>query len=188
MGNFYTNYTLRGPDQQEVARALAGRTAIVTPERNGCVVVFDEESDDQDQERIVALAAHLSLQFRCPVLAIVNHDDDILWHQLYESGTLADEYDSSPGYFDPHAQPSAPAGGDAKRLAAAFGARDVAELEAVLRKSSYDDDGYVFAMERHGDLVRVLGLPEFAVGTAYASFDCDEFPDGLSEHDIVRTT
>ena len=116
MGNFYTNYTLRGPSQQAVAAALAGRKATVTPPHSGCVVAFDEASDDQDQERIVELAARLSSELRCPVLAVLNHDDDILWYQLYESGKQTDEYDSSPGYFDPSAEPSAPAGGDAQRL------------------------------------------------------------------------
>lgn len=188
MGNFYTNYTLRGPSQQEVAKAFQGRNAVVTPERNGYVVVFDEQSDDQDQEQIAALGAKLSLLFRCPVLAILNHDDDILWYQLYESGTLTDEYDSAPGYFDPDAEPSAPAGGDAKRLAAAFRAEDIAEIEAVLRKSSFEDDGYVFAFERHADLTRLLGLPEFAIGSSYASFQSDEFPEGLSAEEIVKTT
>jgi len=103
MGNFYTNYTLRGPDQQAVAKALAGRSAIVTPAQDGCVVVFDERSDEQEQEVITELAASLSREFGCPVLAVVNHDDDIFWYQLYVSGELADEYDSSPGYFDPSA-------------------------------------------------------------------------------------
>jgi hypothetical protein len=185
MGNFYTNYTLRGPSQQAVTAALAGRKATVSPSHSGCVVAFDEASDDQDQERIVELAARLSSELRCPVLAVLNHDDDILWYQLYESGKQIDEYDSSPGYFDPSAGPSAPAGGDAQRLCAAFGASDVAAVERVLRKSSYDDDGYVFAFERHADLVRALGLPEFAVGTAYASFERDEFPEGLSRADMM---
>ena len=185
MGGFYTNYTLRGPSQQAVAAALAGRKATVTPPHSSCVVAFDEASDDQDQERIVELAARLSSELRCPVLAVLNHDDDILWYQLYESGKRTDEYDSSPGYFDPSAEPSAPAGGDAQRLCTAFGASDVAAVERVLRKSSYDDDGYVFAFERHADLVRALGLPEFAVGTAYASFERDEFPEGLTRADMM---
>ncbi len=49
MGSFYTNYTLRRPSQQAVAAALAGRSAIVTPAEDGCVVVFDEQSDEQDR-------------------------------------------------------------------------------------------------------------------------------------------
>jgi len=187
MGNFYTNYTIKGPRQHEVAAALAGRKAVVACGENGCVVVFDKQSDHQDEEEIAALAAQLSARFNCPVLAVMNHDDDILWYQLYESGKLTDEYDSSPGYFDPDEEFSAPAGGDAARLASAFGTKDVATVEAVLRKSDHDDDGYTFAVERHEDLVRALGLPEFAVGYSYISFGGDEFPEGLSEDGIVRT-
>jgi hypothetical protein len=43
MGNFYTNYTLRGPSQSAVAAALAGRSAIVTPKQDGSIIVFDEQ-------------------------------------------------------------------------------------------------------------------------------------------------
>jgi hypothetical protein len=188
MGNFYTNYTLRGPSQQTVAAALAGRSAIVTPAQDGCVVVFDEASDEQDSAVITELASRLSRDLRCPVLAVLNHDDDVFWYQLYLGGELADEYDSSPGYFDPSAEPSAPAGGSAERLCQTFGADDCAAVEAILRKSSYDDGGYVFAFQRHADLVRVLRIPDWAVGTAYASFERDELPEGLSADTISRTT
>src|SRR5256886_1312319 len=133
MGNFYTNYTLRGPSQKAVATALAGRSAIVTPAQDGCVVVFDEQSDDQDPEVITELASQLSRKLCCPVLAVLNHDDDIFWYQLYLSGELADEYDSSPGYLNPSAKPSAPAGGDAQKLCSAFGVDSVAEVEGILR-------------------------------------------------------
>jgi hypothetical protein len=187
MGGFYTNYTLRGPSQKAVASALAGRKAIVSPESSGCVVAYDEASDDQDGETIAALALHLFGSLHCAVLAVLDHDDDILWYQLYEDGKLTDEYDSTPGYFDPSAEPSAPAGGDAERLCRTFGASDVAAVETVLRKSSFDDDGYAFAHERHADLVRALGLPESAVLKAYASFERGEYPEGLSEQDMVRS-
>jgi hypothetical protein len=187
MGGFYTNYTLRGPSQKAVASALAGRKAIVSPESSGCVVAYDEASDDQDQEAIAALASHLSGSLNCPVLAVLDHDDDILWYQLYEDGRLTDEYDSTPGYFDSSAGPSAPAGGDAEGLCRAFGASEIATVEAVLRKSSFDDDGYAFAHERHADLVQALGLPEFAVLKAYASFERGEYPDGLTAEDMISS-
>ncbi len=45
----------------------------------------------------------------------------------------------------------------------------------------------MFAFERHGDLVNALGISAFGVGTAYASFESDELPDGLSGDDVVRT-
>jgi hypothetical protein len=186
MGGFYTNYTLRGASQQAVAAALAGRKAIVTPQSNGCVVAYDEASDDQDMDCIRELASRMSGSLRCTVLAVLDHDDDILWYQLYENGELTDEYDSTPGYFDPSAEPSPPAGGDAQRLCTAFGASDVGTVEAILRKSSFDD-GYAFAHERHADLVRALGVPEFAVLKAYASFERGEYPDGLSSKDMISS-
>ena len=186
MGNFYTNYTLRTTNQKAAAMALFGHNAAVTPDRNGCVVVFDEESDKQDEKCITELAAKLSREFHCPVLAVLNHDDDILWYHLYEDGQLTDEYNSSPNYFEASEEPSAPTGGNAQRLCAAFGAADVAAVERVLRKSAFEEGGYVFAFQRHGDLVRLLGIPEFAVGTSYASFDSDEYPEGLSSDDLLR--
>jgi hypothetical protein len=188
MGNFYTNYTLRGPSQQAVAKALTGRSAIVTPAQDGCVVVFDELSDEQDTAIIAKLAARLSREFGCPLLAVLNHDDDIFWYQLYLKGELADEYDSSPGYFDASAKPSAPAGGDAQKLGAAFGAGDVAEIENVLRTSSFDEGGYIFALERHTDLARLLGIPSFGVGAGFQYVTRGELPEGLEEDDLVRVT
>jgi hypothetical protein len=190
MGNFYTNYTLRGPNQQLVASALAGRSAIVSPAQDGCVVVFDQESDEQNQEIIAELASRLSGQFQCPVLAVSNHDDDILWYQLYLSGGLEDEYNSTPGYFetgDEEAAMAGPEGGDARKLCAAFGADAVAEVEGILRKSSADGDGYTFAVERHGDLAAALGIPSFGVGAGFEYLSSGELPDDLKAQDLVKT-
>jgi hypothetical protein len=186
MGNFYTNFTLKGPSQQAVASFLKGRSTIVTPEENGCVVVFDEESDNQDQEVIADLGAKLSAEFRCPVFAVLNHDDDILWYQLYENGKVTDEYDSAPSYFDSDAETIAPpSGGDAQRLCAAFGGGDEEEVESILRKES--GEGYVFAFERHADLVGVLGIPDFGVGFGYKSFDAGGCPEGINPRELLRT-
>jgi hypothetical protein len=103
------------------------------------------------------------------VLAILNHDDDILWYHLYEDGRLMDKYNSSPNYFEPTAEPSAPAGGNAQQLCTAFGTTDVTSVECAFCKSTCDKGGYAFAYQRHADLVHALGTPEFGVGTAYAS-------------------
>ena len=186
MGNFYTNYTLRGRDPLAVVAALSGRSAIVTPAQNGCVVVFDEESDEQDPEIITGLASRLSRELRCPLLAVLNHDDDIFWYQLYLSGELTDEYDSSPGYFDLATEPSAPAGGDAQKLCSAFGASAIAEVESALRKSSFDEDGYTFAVDRHADLARALGIPPFGVGAGFDYVSRGELPEGLDEDTLIR--
>lgn len=182
MGNFYTNYTLRGVGQQAVADVLTGRSCFVTLPVNDTVVVFDAESD-QDQKLISELAAGLSAKLNCPVLAVMNHDDDILWYQLHVGGDLQDEYDSSPGYFDPSAERSAPAGGDAVKLCSSFGSSNSAAVEGILR----NDGGYAFAIWRHADLVRALDISPFGVGTGFARMDSDELPEGLSAEEVIRT-
>lgn len=192
MGNFYTNYTLRGPSQQAVARALTGRSAIVSTEVNGCVVVFDEVSDGQDQEIIAQLGSTLSSEFDCPVLAVLNHDDDMLWYHLYKGGKLVDEYDSMPDDYDPDTYYdddetfSPPAGGDAQKLCAAFGSNNVKAVETVLRKSAFDEnDGYTFEVERHSELTKLLGIPSFCAGCGYRYIMDGELPHGLTENDLI---
>ena len=189
MGNFYTSYTVRGPSQQSVAGALAGRSSFVAAGQDGCVVVFDEESDEQKQEIIAELASRLSGQFRCPLLAVMNHDDSILWYQLYRSGELVDEYNSAPGSFeteDEEAAMAGPEGGDAKKLCAAFESNAVGKVEKILRKPGAADDGYIFAIERHMDLVRALGIPVFGSG-GFNQISEDELPYGLAEDDWLKT-
>jgi len=188
MGNFYVNYTVRGSSPTTVAAILAGRSAVVTSAQPNTIVVFDKESDEQSEDVIANLACRLSHDLSCPVLAVLNHDDDILWYRLYAKGEVLDDYNSTPGYFEPSAEPSAPSGGDAKKLCETFGASSVAEVEDILRKSSFDEGGYPFAVNRHSDLVAALGLPDFAVGYGYANLSNGELPDGLTEDDIIKVS
>jgi hypothetical protein len=187
MGNFYTSYTLRGSSQQSVAIALAGRSAMVTQAQAGCVVVFDEESDKQDQEIIAELASRLSGQFRCPLLAVLNHDDSILWYQLYLSGELVDEYNSAPGYFETGDEEAAgPEGGDVKKLCNAFGSNAVAKVESILREPTAADNGYIFEIERHMELARALGIPVFGAG-GFEQINEEALPGGLAEDSWITT-
>jgi hypothetical protein len=184
MGNFYTNYALPGVTQSAVVAALAGRRAIVTPSVNKVVVVFDEQSESQDTAVITALAAELSAKCKCPVLAILNHDDDILWYGLFTDSKLSDEYNSCPDYFETSDESEGPIGGDAAKLAAAFGSVDLEAIENSLRGS---DDDYTFAIERHADLANALGLPECVVGGGYNAIEEGEIPAGLQADSLVRT-
>ena len=184
MGCFYVNYTLRGPDQRSVSAALAGRKALVSPQKNGCVVAFDEESDKQDQKLIAQLTLNLSTRLHCAVLAILIHDDDILWYQLCEDGSLRDEYDSTPGYFNPTGG-KAPKGGDTQKLCAVFDCKNVDQVDQILRKPQFDKSGYVFASQRHADLVRALGLPVFAVYGAYRGIVRGHYPEGITKEDLM---
>ena len=188
MGNFYVNYTIRTTNHAKVINALAGRNAFVTPPRNGAVVVFDETSDSQDQDLVRELGKKLSRELGEAVLAVLNHDDDIFWYALFKKGKCTDEYDSSPGYFDPESNPQSPSGGNAAKLCTAFGSPNIQETEKILRKSSYEDDGYTFAVERHADLVKELNLPDFAVGFGFTYIAQGELPPGLAQNDLTKIT
>jgi hypothetical protein len=189
MGSFYTNITLRGPAQASVAEYLnrQNRDAYVSPTANDCTVVYDAASESQDTDILEGLTSELSRQFGCPALAILNHDDDILWYKLYESGQLVDEYDSAPSYFDPRATEIAPPqGGDAQKLCGAFKAEEhSAKVEEILRAPGIV--GYLFAVERHEALAEALGIPEFSVGCGYNYIEADELPEDLSVDDLQHT-
>jgi hypothetical protein len=158
----------------------------VSPARDGCVVVFDEECEGQDPETLARLGARLSKSLACTVLAVLNHDDDILLYRLYSNGTLVDEYNSAPNYFDTDAEPSEPEGGNARVLCDAFGVTSYDTVEAILRKGALTDDGYIFAVDRHADLAGALGIPSFVVGTGFTYILNGELPEGLELETLTR--
>ena len=187
MGNFYTNITLRGSNQNAIADFLTqkGFNAYVTPTVDDFTVVYEEKCEAQDVRLLEELTTNLSKQFNCPALAVMNHDDDILWYKLFDGGEFLDEYNSSPTYFDATAEPSLPAGGDAEKLCGAFKAAEVAAVEKILRASSFDD--YTFEVERHEELANTLGMPLFAVGCGFESVEHDELPEDLKFGDLKKT-
>ena len=180
MGSFYTSHTLRGPPQAEVLSWLKGRSAYVSRSERSFTTVLDEACESQDSEELAALGASLSEHFKCPVLAVLNHDDDILYFELYDKGKKSDEYNSNPAYFGEEVEDDAPSGGSAALLTAAFGAADAGRIEAVLRNSEY-----IFATERHKDLAAALGLPEFAVGIGFRYAAAGDPPPWVAEGTYV---
>ena len=186
MGSFYVNHIVKSESGAGVLKALAGRSAFIAKAGDGCVMVFDEESDSQNAEVMFNLGAELSGQLECPVLAVLNHDDDILAYGLFENGELTDQYNSAPDYFDPDGELADPQGGDAKRLAKAFGSQNADRVGEILRKSSYGEDGYTFATDRHADLARALGLPEVWINLGFNYLAQGALPSGLSQVELTR--
>ncbi len=154
MGNFYVNITLKGPGRDQIVAGLteACCDAYLSPTVDGVTMVCEAVCDSQDDDHIRAFAAKLSERLGCPALAVLNHDDDVLWYGLYAAGVLDHEYNSAPDFFeaeflDPDDEleldddgVSIPEGGDAQALCAAFGpAADPAAVETILR--ALDDDG-----------------------------------------------
>src|SRR5918992_1575890 len=180
MGSFYVNYTVRSDDQAAALRSLKGRSAYVTRVKDGALVVTDKQAESQDADAIREVGELLSTGLKTQVLAVLNHDDDMLWYGLFDNGRLTDEYNSSPDYFDGGEGP--PTGGDARKLCAAFGrAGSESKVESVLQKQDY-----VVAMERHADLVEALGLPAFAVGCGFTYVEEGELPEGLAAGDLLQ--
>ena len=80
MGNFYVNFSARGVDAEAIADVLRSqkRNAYVSPTVGEITVFYDSEADKQNGSEITNLGRNISASLRCPVLAVLNHDDDIL--------------------------------------------------------------------------------------------------------------
>jgi hypothetical protein len=182
VGSFYTNITLRTKERARVRDELAaqGRTAYLSRVDGDAVVVFDRDCEEQDIAVLRTLAGGLSQRLACTALAVMNHDDDILLYTLFESGRMTDAYNSDPDYFgDGHDSDSS--GGDAARLAAAFGRPDAArEIGGILSTS----ETVVFETDRHAQLVAALHAPRSAVGTGFSYLEADEYPEDYTEADF----
>jgi len=101
MGNFYANISLRGTTPAAVRESLLAksRRAYITPLREGIVCVYDEVIDTQDLQELSDLTASLSSDLGCLALGVLNHDDDVLYYEVWDSGEQKDEYNSNPAYF-----------------------------------------------------------------------------------------
>jgi hypothetical protein len=184
MGNFYVNFTVKEADPQRLAQALqkARCSAFLTPPERGYVVVFEEQSDNQDPSAIERVGKLLSCEAGGPVLGMLNHDDDILAYWLFENGAVTDSYESNPNYFDDGDGSEGEQGGDARRLVAAFpGGASADEVDDILR-----EEDVTFAIEQHERLVRALRLPMSAVGLGYRYISEGELPPDLEPDQLLR--
>ena len=180
MGSFYVNFSVKEAESRQVADALkrGGRRAIVTPSRGGYVVAYDDEADRQAIQPILAVGRLLSREVGRPVLAVLNHDDDILCYWLFTGGELVDSYNSNPAAFEPEAgEPPWQVGDSAKLCAALNAGANVAAVESVLRGDC------LFAVHRHQQLADALGLSPSSVGFGYRYVSRGELEDdsGIGE-------
>jgi hypothetical protein len=173
MGNFYVNHTVRAPQNRVIAvLEKHGHTAFVSPTADGYTVVFDQQCDTQDTFAIAELGQELSAALNSPVVAFLNHDDDILCYWLFERGEPVEAYNSCPDYFEDDAS-----GGDSDEdegQGEAGPTSDGTELCRVFRPGVRDrvrsilaEPSPMFASMTHHDLVSALGLPTWTVGTGY---------------------
>jgi hypothetical protein len=182
LGGFYVSYTIQSKDEEALRRTLTGREAGYAKVGN-FMLVGDRQSDNQDGSIIMELAERISRPLNTAVLAVMNHDDDVLLYWLYRGGHLLDSYNSAPDYFEVTDQPSKPTGGDAKILCEVFGSSQMREVETVLREKF--DGKFVFASERHAEIAKLIDLPRVSVGFSSGVLD-GYLPDGLEENSVNR--
>ena len=172
--DFYANITVQGPAQAEVVAYLTARrqVAYVSGSVKDAVVVFHEDFAAQEE-----IAAGLSAHFRCPALLAMVFGGTVLLYHLYADGHQVDAYVSSP-HDGLDLDAPAPEG-NAETLSAAFGMeRRRASVERTLRRPTKPGTDYALAVNRHGELLRALGLPLFAAGAGFASIEAGELPTG----------
>ena len=170
MGSFYTNVTLARPAAAAVAELTAlGRDAYVADAGEACVV-YDRQCEEQDTQVLSALAEHLATRLDTRALAVLNHDDDVLWFQLYAGANLVAEYANRGG---PRT--------DVPALCRTLGrVGDVVAVWLLLRLP------FLFQVWRHQRLVRRLGLPEAAVGFGFTYIARGEMPTGVDPARLLR--
>jgi hypothetical protein len=154
MGNFYTNITLRTTDRQAVTENMRAqnRSCFISPTLRGFTTIYDRRCEDQDVRELENLTADLSSQFHCGALAVLNHDDDVLWIGLARNGEWVTTYRSDQG-----------TSGSAWKLAREFGVLGLLPLIWLLMRWPV----VLFEIWRHGGLAAVLGIPNFTVGFGY---------------------
>jgi hypothetical protein len=181
MGNFYANVSVRTADQAAVINALIElkRTAFVSAERRGWIVVYDKQLELAEPEEAERVAGALSTRLLSVAVAVSVYDDDVLWLCICDKGNCVDKYNSRPGYFE--GTSSIPAGGNVRRIAAALQVHDAEQLvNTVLHEHAY-----VVETARHADLASALDLPEFSVGFGYKYLHRGELPVSLQESDLI---
>ena len=80
------------------ADQASDRTILVAAGKNW-IGVYDELCDEQLQDVASRLASELSRQLETQAITIVMHDSDVLWLELFDSGTVIDSFNDNPDYF-----------------------------------------------------------------------------------------
>ncbi len=186
MGNFYANVVVRGMSPDQVRDVLVEHRirALVTPSLQGCVVVYEQRSDEGDLDALTKTARALSSAPGAVVLAAMNHDDDVLILRMFRGGVVAADYVNPRAVF--YGVPVPPGSylpfKTAWELCRGFERRaHVGAAWFALQRP------YLFQVSRHADLADALGLPPDAVVLGHRYVTRGELPGSLTADDMLRT-
>lgn len=177
---------MRAPSRDAVLPLLKGRRAFVSPAHDGYVTVYDERCDEGGLYPN-EFASALSEAMDSVAFLVTVHDDDVLYVDVFEKGRRLDEYDSCPNYFnDEDEEDAPPEGGSPAVLCKTFGCAEEQAVAEVLYCQDENSPIWIFATERHRALVKLLRLPEFAVGYGYKYLAQGDVPDEIKNGDLVE--
>jgi len=172
MGNFYTNITLRSTYRQALIEHMRAqsRRCFISPAHQGFTTIYDRLCEEQDLTDLEALATNLSSRFNCTALAVLNHDDDVLWIGLARDGKWLTTYQSDQSLS-----------GSAWRLAQEFKIMGLLPLVWFLMRWPF----FLFEIWRHAALASVLGIPKATVGLGYEYLSRGERPAGAGQFESI---
>jgi ankyrin repeat protein len=184
MGLFCVNMHFRTADDKTLSAALNRRGVtrnLVLPAKDGWTSMYEEVASHQDDGRIRELAGGLSKDMHVAAIAFMVHDSDIACYWLFDDGSLIDQYNSCPDYFDDDAT-------DDESTGHSGGTPDVLlrycrpgvrkeDLEAVLSEQT------VFAENVIQGLANALGIDGERALSDYRDVAGDDRLDGADEDD-----
>jgi hypothetical protein len=170
VGNFYTSITLRNAPLDSVVREMRALHRESYVYSNGTLsTVYDREAEKQETSILAALAEHLAGRLRTTAFAVLNHDDDVLWFQLYDGDRLVAEYCNQQ-------RPVTDIAGLAESLT---GGRSRLQLRYLLRRP------YLFQIDRHIALNKLFGFPEASI-LGYGYIHRGERSDDMAGGQLVH--
>lgn len=154
------------------------------------MVVYDQQCDTQNLRVIRRVGAKLSRSLGRPVLTALNQDDDLLMLWIHRNGVMEDEYASSSAYFDDDWENNRQLGGNAALYCRVFNRDNEPEISRILSAcygTDEEDEGYLFEVDRHTELIEALHLSSHAAGYGYRYISEGDLPEGLVESDLLRS-
>jgi hypothetical protein len=174
MGAFFTNLHVRDASINAICATLPRLTdarAYVSPALNSWVTVYTEATEDQDDEKLRSIASGLSRTLKTDVLAFLVHDSDIAAYWLFHCGSLSDEFNSAPDYFEDHidsAERDRVSGNIKALLPLCVTGTTDEQLDAVLHPP---EGPPTFAEEIVTDLAKLLGIDDARASLGFNYFN-----------------
>ena len=163
-GSFYTSIIVVQADPKAVINFIKTQSlkAFIVFSHSDVptdVLVCEKGMEGQDEAYGKALAERLSKSLSGVTVYSLNHDSDILVIAIFSAGTQVFSYDSAPGYFDGKDDPPFMKG--IENVSTVFPSAAISDLDKALKGE------FIFADDRHAEIMKALGLPTYTAGLGY---------------------